>query len=185
MLPTFYTDIFNINISDKITEIKNLDENTLYQTQLTFANLLKSIMSVYPPYSFIKSFKSAFNGEPIKFGVQQDADEFLSILCDKLENEAKILNKENFLENSFKGKITNEIVSLETEYPYYSQTDESFYSITVDIKNHKTHIGKQPSSMHQLYVVNLCLLMILFIQMQYIAKALVVEDVLLQCLMNV
>ena len=138
MLPTFYTDIFNINISDKITEIKNLEENTLYQTQLTFANLLKSIMSVYPPYSFIKSFKSAFNGEPIKFGVQQDADEFLSILCDKLENEAKILNKENFLENSFKGKITNEIVSLETEYPYYSQTDESFYSITVDIKNHKT-----------------------------------------------
>ena len=138
MLPTFYTDIFDINISDKISEIKNLEENTLYQTQLTFTNLQKSIMSVYPPYSFIKSFKSAFNGEPIKFGVQQDADEFLSILCDKLENEAKIFNKENFLENSFKGKITNEIVSLEEEYPYYSQTDESFYSITVDIKNHKT-----------------------------------------------
>ena len=138
MIPTFYSDIFKFNIYEKLDEIKNLEENTIYQMQLTFANLQKSIMSVYPPYSFIKSFKSAFNGEPIKLGVQQDVDEFLSILCDKLENEAKILGKENFLENSFKGKITNEIVSLEDEFPHYSQTDESFYSITVDIKNHKT-----------------------------------------------
>ena len=137
MLPTFYNDIFNFDISSKLKELGNLNENTIYQMQLTFTNLQKSIMSVYPPYNFIKSFKSAFNGEPIKLGVQQDAAEFLSILCDKLENEAKILEKENFLENSFKGKITNEIVSLEDEYPYYSQTDEPFYSITVDIKNHK------------------------------------------------
>ena len=137
MLPTFYNDIFKFDITSKLKEIGNINENTIYQMQLTFANLQKSIMSVYPPYNFIKSFKSAFNGEPIKLGVQQDAAEFLSILCDKLENEAKILEKENFLENSFKGKITNEIVSLEDEYPYYSQTDEPFYSITVDIKNHK------------------------------------------------
>ena len=106
--------------------------------QLTFLNLKKSIMKVYPPIPFIKSFKSAFNGEPIKIGVQQDADEFLSILCDKLEKEAKIFGKENFLENSFKGKITNEIVSLEEKYTYYSQSEEPFYSITLDIKNHKS-----------------------------------------------
>ena len=137
MLPTFYSDIFSFNINEKLGEIKNLDECTIYKMQLTFLNLKKSIMSVYPPISFIKSFKSAFNGEPIKIGVQQDTDEFLSILCDKLEKEAKIFGKENFLENSFKGKITNEIVSLEKEYPYYSQSEEPFYSITVDIKNHK------------------------------------------------
>ena len=137
MIPTFYTDIFKFNIYDKINEIKNLDECTLYKMQLTFLNLKKSIMNAYPPISFIQSFKKAFNGEPIKFGVQQDTDEFLSILCDKLEKEAKIFGKENFLENSFKGKITNEIVSLEENYPYYSQSEESFYSITLDIKNHK------------------------------------------------
>jgi len=138
MIPTFYTDIFKFNIYEKIKEIKNLDECTIYKMQLAFLNLKKSIMMVYPPFSFIKSFKSAFNGEPIKIGVQQDADEFLSILCDKLEKEAKIFGKENFLENSFKGKITNEIVSLEEEYPYYSQSEEPFYSITLDIKNHKS-----------------------------------------------
>ena len=137
MIPTFYTDIFKFNIYEKIKEIKNLDECTLYKMQLTFLNLKKSIMWAYPPISFIQSFKKAFNGEPIKFGVQQDTDEFLSILSDKLEKEAKIFGKENFLENSFKGKITNEIVSLEEQYPYYSQSEEPFYSITLDIKNHK------------------------------------------------
>ena len=138
MIPTFYSDIFKFDIYQKIKEIKNLDECTIYKMQLTFLNLKKSIMKVYPPIPFIKSFKSAFNGEPIKIGVQQDADEFLSILCDKLEKEAKIFGKENFLENSFKGKITNEIVSLEEKYPYYSQSEEPFYSITLDIKNHKS-----------------------------------------------
>ena len=137
MIPTFYSDIFKFNIYEKIDELKNLDECTIYKMQLTFLNLKKSIMWAYPPISFIHSFKSAFNGEPIKIGVQQDTDEFLSILCDKLEKEAKIFGKENFLENSFKGKITNEIVSLEEEYPYYSQSEEPFYSITLDIKNHK------------------------------------------------
>ena len=136
MIPTFYNDIFKFNIYEKINEI-NLEENTIYQMQLTFTNLQKSIMPFYPPLSFIKSFKSAFNGEPIKLTVQQDTDEFLSILCDKLEKEAKLFENENFLENSFKGKVTNEIVSLEKDYPYYSQTEENFYSITLDIKNHK------------------------------------------------
>ena len=138
MIPTFQRDILCFNIIDKKTSNENkLKESTIYNMQLSFVNLKKSIMSAYPPISFIRSFKKAFNGEPIKLGVQQDADEFLSILCDQLENEAKILGKENFLENSFKGKITNEIVSLENDCPYYSQTEEPFYRITLDIKGHK------------------------------------------------
>ena len=138
MIPTFQRDLFSFNIIDeKTSNEKSLQESTIYNMQLSFVNLKKSIMSAYPPISFIKSFKSAFNGEPIKFGIQQDTDEFLSILCDQLEKEAKIFGKENFLENSFKGKITNEIVSLENECPYYSQTDEPFYRITLDIKGHK------------------------------------------------
>ena len=139
MIPIFQKDIFNFNITDiseKNSQI-SLKDSTIYNMQLSFANLKKSIMSFYPLISFIKSFKQAFNGEPIHFGVQQDTDEFLSILCDKLEKEAKLLGKDNFLENSIKGKITNEIVSLENDYPYYSQTDEEFYRITLDIKGHK------------------------------------------------
>ena len=140
MIPTFHKDLFSFNIlddDDYKNKIKKLEDSTIYNMQLTFANLKKSIMSFYPPISFIKSFKTAFNGEPIHYGVQQDSDEFLAILCDELEKEGKKYGKENFLENSFKGKITNEIVSLEKDFPYYSQTEEPFYRITLDIKGHK------------------------------------------------
>ena len=134
MIPTFYQDLFKFDITEKN---ENLTDSTIYNMQLTFTNLKKSCMQYYTPIKFIHSFKNAFNGEPISLGTQQDTDEFLSILCDKLEKEAKKYGKENFLENSFKGKITNEIVSLEDEHPYYSQTEEPFYRITLDIKGHK------------------------------------------------
>ena len=133
MIPSFKEDLFKFDINtDK------LEESTIYNMQLTFVNLKQSILQFYPPMQFIKSFKKAFNGEPIHVGIQQDTDEFLAILCDKLEEEAKIFNKQDFLENSFKGGISNEILSLEKDYKYYSQITEPFYRITLDIKGNKT-----------------------------------------------
>ena len=139
MIPTLQNDIFSFNIIDnpEYKDKNDLKYSTIYNMQVSFASLKNSIMSFYPPISFINSFKTAFNGEPIHLGVQQDTDEFLAILCEELEKEGKKFGKENFLENSFKGKITNEIVSLEKEYPYYSQTEEPFNRITLDIKGHK------------------------------------------------
>jgi hypothetical protein len=134
MNPLFSKDLYNFNI----VKDGNLENSVIYNMQLGFANLKYSCLYVYPPYNFVKSFKKAFNGQPIQFGVQQDSDEFLTILCDELEKEAKKYGKENFLENSFKGKIANEIVSLDKENPYYSQTDEDFYRVTLDIKGHQT-----------------------------------------------
>ena len=134
MIPTFNKDLFSFNISSENED--DLVYSTIYNMQLSFINLKKTYMSFYPPINFIKSFKTAFNGGPINLGIQQDTDEFLSILCDELEKEAKKYGRENFLENSFKGKITNEIVSREKDYPYYSQTEEPFYRITLDIKGH-------------------------------------------------
>ena len=142
MMPSFKKDLFNNFIitqeSKDINKLEDLRYSVIYNLQITFENLKNGSMTPYPPKRFIKSFLSAFNGEPIQFGVQQDSDEFLSILCDKLEKEGKSYNKENFLENSFKGKIANEIISLEKEYPYYSQSEEPFFRITLDIKGHKS-----------------------------------------------
>ena len=136
MIPSFKEDLFKFNINESNEE--KLSESTIYNMQKTFINLKRSNMQYYPPMDFIKSFKSAFNGEPISVSVQQDTDEFLAILCDKLEEEAKIFNKQDFLENSFKGGISNEILSLEKDYKYYSEITEPFYRITLDIKGHKT-----------------------------------------------
>jgi ubiquitin C-terminal hydrolase len=106
MMPSFKKDLFNNFIitqeSKDINKLEDLRYSVIYNLKITFENLKNGSMTPYPPKRFIKSFLSAFNGEPIQFGVQQDSDEFLSILCDNLEKEGKSYNKENFLENSFK-----------------------------------------------------------------------------------
>lgn len=137
MIPTFRQDLFN-KFTIKFNDKEEYRYSVIYNMQITFQNLIAGCMSPYPPSRFIKSFLSAFNGAPIQLGIQQDSDEFLSILCDNLEKEAKNYGKENFLENSFKGKISNEILSLESEFPYYSQSEEPFYRIPLDLKGHKS-----------------------------------------------
>ena len=138
MIPTFRHDILNTFIFKNNNIEDEYKYSVLYNMQITFLNLIIGIMSPYPPIRFIKSFLSAFNGQPIQLGLMQDSDEFLGILCDNLEKEAKNFGAENFLEQSFKGKISNEILSQEKEFPYYSQSEEPFYRITLDIKGHKT-----------------------------------------------
>ena len=132
MNPSFKYILYQFKI-----ENENIDNSIISNMQIAFTNLKYSWMKYYPLINFIKSFKVAFNSEPINVKIQQDSDEFLAILCDEIEKEAKKYNKENCLEESFKGKISNEIVSLEMEYPYYSCKDESFIKLTLDIKGHK------------------------------------------------
>ena len=135
MMPSFKNSIFSIPIDlnseeDKSSVISNL--------QIAFANLSLSLKKFYPPLPFIQSIKSAFNSEPINVSVQQDSDEFLAIVSDEVEKEAKKKGNEDILSSSFKGTIVNEIFSLEKEYPYYSHSDESFIRLTLDIKGHKS-----------------------------------------------
>ena len=135
MMPSFKNSIFSIPIDlnseeDKSSVISNL--------QIAFANLSLSLKKFYPPLPFIQSIKTAFNSEPINVSVQQDSDEFLAIVSDEVEKEAKKKGIEDILSSSFKGTIVNEIFSLEKEYPYYSHSDESFIRLTLDIKGHKS-----------------------------------------------
>ena len=132
MMPFFKENLFKFNINQT-----NIENSQIFNLQELFYNLSYSNKKYYPCYKFIQSFKSAFNGEPINVGIQQDTDEFFGILCEELEKEAKIYKNENFLENSFKGKISNEIYSIENDYPYYSCTDEDYFRITLDIKGKK------------------------------------------------
>ena len=132
MMPFFKESLFKFNINKT-----NIENSQIFNLQELFYNLSYSNKKYFPCYKFIQSFKSAFNGEPINVGIQQDTDEFFGILCEELEKEAKIYKNENFLEKSFKGKISNEIYSIENEYPYYSCTDEDYFRITLDIKGKK------------------------------------------------
>ena len=133
MNPSFNKMLYKFNIQKE-----NNENSIILNMQIAFENLRNTWKKYYPLINFIKSFKEAFNSEPINVKTQQDSDEFLAILCDEIEKEGKKYNMENCLEESFKGKISNEIISLEKEYPYYSCRDEPFFKLTLDIKGHKS-----------------------------------------------
>ena len=134
-MPSFNKTIFAF----KKENDDSFTQSTIYQYQLAYANMLYTMKKYFPPINLIHSIKSSFDSQPINVHIQQDSDEFLAILTDELEKEAKtFFNKEDFLNESFKGIICNEMFSLEEEFPHYSSRDESFIRITLDIKNHKT-----------------------------------------------
>lgn len=62
----------------------DLENNPLYHLQLLFANLSQTLKLFHTPIHFIKSIKG-FNEQPINTSQQQDCEEFLNILIDRLE----------------------------------------------------------------------------------------------------
>jgi len=62
----------------------DLENNPLYHLQLVFANLSQTLKLFHTPIHFIKSIKG-FNNQPINTSQQQDCEEFLNILIDRLE----------------------------------------------------------------------------------------------------
>ena len=71
------------------------DNNPLYHLQLVFANLSQTLKLYHTPIHFIKSIKG-FNNQPINTSQQQDCEEFLNILIDRLEPFVKDTRYVNF-----------------------------------------------------------------------------------------
>jgi ubiquitin carboxyl-terminal hydrolase 34 len=73
-----------------------LSSHSLFQLQEVFANMKTSVKQYIWPNKFIESIKG-FDNEPINVRVQQDANEFFNLVCDKLETDLKdTSNKRNF-----------------------------------------------------------------------------------------
>jgi hypothetical protein len=89
---------------------------------------------------------------------QHDVEEFFNILCQRLENKLKGTNHEKLLRlcshsllnfhgtlfphqcffgysEHFGGTLSNEIFSTNPQYPYYSEREEDFYTIPLEVKN--------------------------------------------------
>ena len=119
MIPEFKNGIFSVPMIEKKDKFKELDSNPLYHLQIVFANLLYSIKQYHTPLHFIQSIK-AFGNQPINVSVQQDCEEFLNILIDRIESVLKELDMEHVLDDSIRGRLSSEIISLDKEFPYYS-----------------------------------------------------------------
>ena len=69
--------------------------------------------------------------------VQQDVNEFFNLLTAKIESDLKEGEFKQILQELIGGQLSNEIISLEEEYPYIAETIEPFLTITIDIHNCK------------------------------------------------
>lgn len=113
---------------------ESLEDNLVYQLKVVFWNLQESDKQYFEPLGFCKAFKD-YEGQPLNMKQQQDVDEFFNLLHDKIEEILKPSAHRNLLKNCVCGTFAHEIESLDPEHPYKSVREETFYRISLDIKN--------------------------------------------------
>eukprot|EP01022_Parablepharisma_sp_SALTPOND_P017473 TRINITY_DN27_c0_g1_i1.p1 TRINITY_DN27_c0_g1~~TRINITY_DN27_c0_g1_i1.p1 ORF type:complete len:1307 (-),score=219.52 TRINITY_DN27_c0_g1_i1:4411-8331(-) len=138
MIPTFRYAL--LGVDDKrppaIKKPGDVDDNVLHQFQRIFAFLELTERQDYNPSKFCYAFKD-FDGMPTNTSVQQDAQEFLNLLFDRLENLLKDTPEKYLLQSVFGGKTCSQIIckggcgSVRKNY-------EDFYNLSVGVKGNKT-----------------------------------------------
>ena len=111
------------------------DDNVLHQLQQMFGSLELSDRRDYNPQEFCFAFKD-FSGQPINVSEQQDAQEFLNTLFDRLENGLKQTPFKHILEGVYGGKTSNQIICHGCRN--VREKEEIFYNMSVEVRNMKT-----------------------------------------------
>ena len=111
-------------------------DSLLYQLKVLMSSLIHSEKECYEPAGFCIAFKG-YDGESINPRIQQDADEFLNLLLDKLEDELKGTGQDGLIRDHVGGALVHEIESCEESFPYISEREEHFFRISLDVKNKK------------------------------------------------
>jgi ubiquitin C-terminal hydrolase len=105
------------------------NENMLFQLQVLFGYLRLSQKRFYDTLSFCQSFID-YDGHPISLFEQKDINEFAGMLFDKLESNPDCAA---LLARTLRVKAVWKTRSTET--PYRSDREETFYMVTVEVKD--------------------------------------------------
>jgi ubiquitin C-terminal hydrolase len=101
--------------------------------QKLFASLLLSKDEYCAPGDFCAEFKG-FDGKPVNVHIQQDVDEFMNLVLEKLESELRVLNHEEVLHETLGIQLLHQITSLESDTEFTSETTEQVTCLLLDIK---------------------------------------------------
>eukprot|EP01083_Nonionella_stella_P122092 367144_1 len=115
---------------EQLEEIKS--NSMLYQLQLILSNLQESTQRSYNARQFCQSYTDA-EGGAMNVGVQMDVDEFFAVFFDKLEAALKGSEQDSLLNELFAGTLVNQLIGKECSH--YSESPETFFKISLDIKN--------------------------------------------------
>eukprot|EP01119_Soliformovum_irregulare_P016659 TRINITY_DN4860_c0_g1_i1.p1 TRINITY_DN4860_c0_g1~~TRINITY_DN4860_c0_g1_i1.p1 ORF type:complete len:2591 (-),score=801.00 TRINITY_DN4860_c0_g1_i1:32-7804(-) len=133
MLPTLRNGILSVQQDTN-------KESLIKELQNTFGYLQASEKVCYAPQGLCQTYRD-WDGRPINVHVQQDVDEFMNLLCQRIEDQLKGSPHGKLLSSIFTGKTSNEVRSIDRDYPYVSEREEDFYAISLDIKG-KHNIGE-------------------------------------------
>ena len=140
MTPTFRYGILAADDKKEPNPVKNdegqvIDDNVLHQFQQMFGFLEASDRQDYNPFEFCFSFKD-HAGQPVNVSVQQDTQEFLNMIFDKLENGLKETPFKNILEGVYGGKTSNQTICHGCNT--MREKEDLFYNLSVEVKNMKS-----------------------------------------------
>jgi ubiquitin C-terminal hydrolase len=111
-------------------------ESLLYQVQRLFAFLSLSEKQCYDTLPFCRAYKDE-NGQPINVRVQQDAQEFFNVVCDRLEHCLKKSPAHaTIIKDLFVGKMANQSLCL-GGCESIRENEEDFYTVSLNVKNRK------------------------------------------------
>lgn len=113
-----------------------VDDNVVHQLQKMFGFLELSDRQDYNPYEFCFSFKD-YTGSPVNVSVQQDTQEFLNMIFEKLETGLKKTPFKNILDSVFGGKTTTQLICAGGCNKIKSR-EENFYNLSLEVRNQKT-----------------------------------------------
>lgn len=131
MIPQFRTSVLRAPIDGSLD-----DSHTLaVHLQLLFSNLLLSEKRAFDTRGFCLAYKDS-DGRPVNTAVQMDVDEFLNVLFDKLEKAVRGGPYEKLLEETFCGKLVNQVICR--DLPFVSEREESFYVLSLDVKDKRS-----------------------------------------------
>ncbi len=111
-----------------------VDDNMLHQMQKLFAHLELSERQDYNPMEFCFSFKE-MDGNPTNLGEQKDAQEFLNLSFDRIENQLKNTAQKHLLYSVFGGKTCSQLIC--PECGKVKNKAEDFYNLSLTVKDIK------------------------------------------------
>jgi ubiquitin carboxyl-terminal hydrolase 34 len=134
MIPAFRYNMLCVDdgLPEDNKEYKHetIDDNMLHQMQRLFAHLELSERMDYNPIGFTFSFKE-FDGAPTNTSEQKDAQEFLNIWADRVENALKPTSRKYLLQSVFGGKTCSQLICPECGKVKNRLEDQLNLSLTV------------------------------------------------------
>jgi len=121
--------------ADKSRPGYDLDDNMLHQLQSMFSFLDLTDRNAYNPHPWCQAFKDS-SGQPVNISIQQDAQEFLNRIFEKLESALKNTTSKYLTQGIFGGK--NSVQLICKECGKVKESFEDYYNLSVDVKHSKT-----------------------------------------------